>query len=126
MARILVIDDERDVRETLSQALALEGHDVSVAANGKEGLQRIQSERPDIVITDILMPEKEGIETMLEIRRNTPAVKVIAISGGGRMRNMTFLDMASRLGADAIMTKPLLLDELAATVAQFLPSARSA
>jgi CheY-like chemotaxis protein len=85
VARILVIDDDPAVR--LSAKLALEdaGHRVEEAVNGEEGLKRMRANPADLVISDIFMPEKEGLETIDEIRRNHPQTRIIAISGGGRM-----------------------------------------
>ena len=123
MAHILVIDDERNVRESLSQALERTGHRVSLATNGNEGLAELQASRPDLVITDILMPEKEGMETIMEIHREWPEMRIIAISGGGRMSNMTFLDAAQKLGATMVLKKPFSVHELLEAVSQCLGEA---
>jgi DNA-binding NtrC family response regulator len=112
MARILIIDDEELVRETFRQALASDGHDIFLASNGLEGLRVLTQARPDLVITDILMPEKEGVETIIEIRKLHPELKIIAISGGGRVGNMDFLSVAERFGANLILSKPIHIDRL--------------
>ena len=114
---ILVIDDDDMVRGTLVENLRDEGFAVSAADNGVVAMAMLDDgPLPDIVITDIIMPQKEGLETILELRRKYPQVKLIAISGGGRTRGGDFLDMASKLGADAVMAKPLDLEKLGETV----------
>lgn len=115
--RILVIDDEEAVRETIRENLEDCGFHVAEATDGEQGIQLISlGDPPDIVITDIIMPKKEGLETIMEIRRKFPGIKLVAISGGGRTKTMDFLEIAEKLGADAILPKPLDLDELEKTV----------
>jgi DNA-binding response OmpR family regulator len=106
MAKILVIDDDAMVRETVIQILEDNGHQVTAAEDGRCGVALFRSQRPDLVITDIIMPEQEGIQTILEIRRLHAGAKIIAISGGGRMGNTDFLAIARRIGADHSLTKP--------------------
>jgi len=79
---------------------------VPIASDGVRGLRMFRSEQPDLVITDIIMPEKEGIETIREIRGDCPDAKIIAISGGGRIGNMDFLKVAEKVGASEIIAKP--------------------
>lgn len=111
--RILVIDDEEAVRETICENLELCGYDVFEAIDGEQGIQLIDAGAPpDVVVTDIIMPRKEGLETIIEIRKRYPGVKLIAMSGGGRTKTMDFLELAERLGANAILPKPIDLDEL--------------
>src|SRR5260221_4424854 len=88
MIHILVIDDEAAVRTLIRQILEEEGHQVDEATDGEEGLARLQSTHIDLVITDIFMPHKEGIETILALRRQFPNVKIVAISGGGRQSRL--------------------------------------
>ena len=116
MAHILVIDDEEAFREALGKILARAGHRVTLAANGKEGIASVANEHPDLVITDIFMPEKDGIEVTIMLRHTHPAIKVIAVSGGGRRSNFDFLETASQLGAHAALHKPLRMKELLETV----------
>ena len=110
--KILVIDDDCLVRYTLSRILSSSGYEVVTASDGLRGMTVLHNEHPDVVITDIIMPEQEGIDTILQIRRARPHVKIIAISGGGRIRNIDFLKMASSLGADDVIPKPFEADEL--------------
>ncbi len=106
MARILVIDDDEMVRFTLDHILKSGGHEVVAAASGGEGL-RLQRETPfDLVITDILMPEQDGIETIRILHADFPKLPILAVSGGGRMGNMDFLDMARTFGAVMTVPKP--------------------
>ena len=107
MHKILVIDDNVVVRNTIIQMLESEGYAVVSAEDGRRGLSVFRSERPDLVITDIIMPEKEGIETIRDIRSEAPDTKIIAISGGGRMGNTDFLKIARQLGASDVIAKPL-------------------
>lgn len=120
---ILVIDDEQLIRLQIRSALELEGFTVHEAANGIEGLARIAEATPDVVITDILMPDKEGIETILELRRTYPKIRIIAISGGGRTGNKDFLRTAKHLGADRTLAKPFGLAELLRLVREVLTEA---
>ncbi len=106
--RILVIDDEPAVRLLFREKLSLDGCEVLDAANGSEGLAVCRRERPDLVVTDLIMPDKEGIETIMDIRREFPELSIIAISGGGISTSPdTYLDMAERLGARQVFTKPI-------------------
>lgn len=107
-------------------ALEQEGFIVQQAANGIEGLQRIELSVPDLVITDILMPDKEGIETILDLRRRYPSIRIIAISGGGRTGNKDFLRTAKHLGADRTLAKPFGLGELLKVVREVLAEADEA
>ena len=111
-ARILIIDDDTSVRAVIKGALSDAGYEVLEAADGKEGLKSYQNSPTDLVITDLVMPEKEGIETIIELRREFPTVKVIAISGGNRYGSDSNLGMAGRLGARRTLTKPFKIPEL--------------
>jgi len=83
MARILLIDDDAPVRRTLRKMLERQGYEVEEAPDGKAGLTLYQENPADLIITDLIMPEMEGIETIMELRRRFPDVKIIAMSGGG-------------------------------------------
>lgn len=120
MAHILVVDDEAQIRAMLKQTLEKEGHEVFTAANGVEALKLTQENTIDLVITDIIMPEKEGIETILELKRTFPTIQIIAISGGGRIDPMTHLKMAKNLGARYVFKKPVKRDELLSAVRDLL------
>lgn len=120
-ARILVIDDDQAVRKTICENLEECGYDVMQAADGEQGLLFMDTANlPAIVITDIIMPHKEGLETIIEIRKKFPGIKLIAISGGGRTRSTDFLHLAEKLGSDITLPKPLDMDELERAVKSLL------
>lgn len=123
MPNVLLIDDDDLLRTTLRVALDRLGYAVAEARNGQEGL-RLLAERPtDLVITDILMPEKEGIETIMELNRSGRGVKIIAMSGGGRGGACNYLSVAKRLGAAGILEKPFTLEQMSATISRVLGDA---
>jgi CheY-like chemotaxis protein len=106
MALVLVIDDDAGMRRLMVRTLGEGEHRVIEAENGEQGLRLVDEHRPDLVITDILMPRTEGIETIREIQERSPATKIIAISGGGTTHNLMFLDVARAVGANAVLAKP--------------------
>lgn len=106
MAKILIIDDEEQVRSFMRKILQLSGHEVIEASNGKMGLKLYSDNPADLIITDLIMPEKEGIETILEIKGSDPAAKIIAISGGGQVLAEDYLSLAKGLGAFSTISKP--------------------
>ncbi len=120
MAKILVLDDELSILLMIKKMLEKAGHEVNLALNGKEGLELFERSRPDMLITDIIMPEKEGLETIFELRRKYPKLKIIAISGGGRISPDGYLPGAKLLGADMTFQKPLDQKEFLLAVSQLL------
>jgi CheY-like chemotaxis protein len=120
MTRILVIDDEESVRTVLRQMLEKEGYEIEDAENGAVGLKLLHDHLPALIITDLFMPEKEGIETMIEVRKHFPQVKIIAISGGGRMGKLDLLPMSESFGAQRTLVKPFERKELLETVKEVL------
>ena len=112
MARILVIDDDEQVLDMLYESLTREGYDVLKASNGEQGLRLYREESVDLIITDLIMPEKEGIETIIELRQDFPEVKIIAISGGGRIGTKDYLNMAKIFGVQRTFTKPVAREQL--------------
>lgn len=116
MIKVLLIEDDQLVRSTLTEMLIDLGCSVIEAEDGGRGLALLQSENPALVITDILMPNKEGTETIQEIRASKPDLPIVAISGGGVSGDLTFLDYAQRLGANHILQKPIDLNDLEACV----------
>ena len=107
MTTILLIDDDEIFRETLSGVLTMKGYEVVEAGDGRGADATCRNQDIDLVITDILMPNQEGIETIMQIRKECPTMKIIAISGGGRNRPADYLDSAVKLGADLSFSKPL-------------------
>ena len=120
MSAILVIDDDASVREVVSEMLRLEGHTVTIAENGREAIPLLAANTFDLVITDLIMPEKEGIETISEIRRTNNKIPIVAISGGGRLGPGDYLETARYIGADATLAKPFARQELLATIGALL------
>ncbi len=117
MYTILIIDDEPMILEGLQQALELEGHKTYSAANGEDAVSLIEAGlRPDLVITDIIMPEKDGIEVIWSIQEKIPDTKIIAISGGGRISATDHLKIAEKLGANSVLTKPFSTEDLVAEI----------
>jgi CheY-like chemotaxis protein len=116
MWNILVIEDDALARETVVDILKDDGHNVVSAENGAVGLKKFRAARPDLIVTDIIMPQKEGIETILEIRQEYPDAKILAISGGGRIGHTDFLQIAVKLGANGALAKPFSPEELLSAV----------
>lgn len=120
MARILVVEDEDAFRGMLAEILSREKHEVTTAANGSEAIKLARASVFDLVITDLIMPEKEGIETILELRHISPSTKIIAMSGGGRGSAKDYLLAASQLGASRTLAKPFSRQELLDAIAAAL------
>ena len=120
MARILVIDDDEQVLDMLYESLTREGYDVLKASNGEQGLRLYREKSVDLIITDIIMPEKEGIETIIELRQDFPNVKIIAISGGGRAGTKDYLQMAKIFGVQRTFTKPVAREQLLEAIKELI------
>ncbi len=120
MARLLLIDDDDEFRTLLRLTLVHHGHQVFEARNGQEGLAQYALTAPDLVITDIVMPEMEGLDLVMELRKRQPTVKIIAISGGGRIGPDDYLHCASLLGAAEVLTKPFPAMMLLAAIERLL------
>ncbi len=114
--KILVIDDEAEICDMTKLLLERAGHEVVCANNGRIAI-RLLSEQPfELVITDMLMPDRDGLEVMADLRRNHPAVRIIASSGGGRISSDSYLHIARKSGAHALLPKPFTLKELLASI----------
>jgi len=119
MPSVLVVDDEDQIRQLIRETLEQAGYEVQEARDGKEGLERYRSKPADLVIMDILMPDQDGLESIMTLRREFPTSRVIAITGGSDMIGiLNFLDVAKMLGARRTLQKPFemktLLDAAAA------------
>ncbi|MDD5718540.1 MAG: response regulator [Candidatus Krumholzibacteria bacterium] len=123
MATILVVDDNAKVREFLVESLTHSGHQVVTTGHGREAVELVRTHSAQLVITEIIMPEKDGIEVIHELRQVFPNLKVIAISGGGRSDPANYLRSALLLGADRVLAKPFGNSELCAMVDQLLAEA---
>jgi DNA-binding response OmpR family regulator len=119
--KILVIDDDMLLLRTMSRILAADGHDVVTASEGERAMSLFHSAQPDLVITDIVMPGQEGMETILKLRRGDNPVKIIAVSG----TDAEMLETARLIGADDILEKPFRAQELVNRVRALSPSAAS-
>lgn len=120
MYSILIIEDDEFVMNMLKQTFERAGYEVGTASNGRIGIQLYKCKPFDVVITDLIMPDMEGIETILKLRAEYPDVKVIAISGGGRNRPDDYLHLARKLGALRTFTKPVDRDDLLDAVKQLI------
>lgn len=120
MARVLIIDDEEQVRKMIREVLEGAGHEVVEASNGREGMKLYEANPTDVVITDLVMPEQEGLETITKLRRRFPAAKIIAISGAQQKLDLDLLYVAEKLGALRTMEKPFDVRKLLAIVEELL------
>lgn len=111
MARILVVDDEPDVRALFCEILRNAGHTVAEASNGSRALDMVSSAQPDLIVLDIFMPGRDGVEVLIAIRQSYPEIRIVTCSGGGQARIFDFLEMTRKLGADLALLKPILPDE---------------
>ncbi len=117
MKKILVIEDDDMVRNLIKKMLEFEGFSVECASNGKEGFEKYAENSADLVITDLIMPEQDGIETIIQLKKIAPDIKIIAISGGGQLGPgkvdaRDYLDIAKSFGAFCILPKPIDRTEL--------------
>jgi len=120
VSAILLVDDERQVLDVLSEMLRLEGHNVVTAENGVVALEKMKGDPFDLVIADIIMPEKEGLETISDIRKRLPEMPILAISGGGRIGPRDYLEAARHIGANATLAKPFARNEFISMVDSLL------
>jgi YesN/AraC family two-component response regulator len=112
MYDILVVDDEPMIREGLKVALEMEGHRAMTASDGNEAMRLVIESKPQLIITDIIMPESDGIEVITSVKETNPEIKILAISGGGRISAKDHLNIAKQLGATGILAKPFSTEEL--------------
>ena len=123
MRKILVIDDEKLCVELLRWHLQRNGYEVQTAMNGDQALEILGKQPVDLVITDIIMPGKDGLETIRDIRKRWPSTKIIAISGGGMCGTGLYTTLSLKLGAALVMNKPFASEELLKAVTAQLPGA---
>jgi DNA-binding response OmpR family regulator len=121
MARIVVIDDDTGTRRFVARALAQDGHSVREATNGIDGLELATESPPELAVVDVLMPGRDGIETIRELRRRQPSLPILAISGGSDvLKRDELLFDARALGATEVLAKPFALADLRGTVSRLL------
>lgn len=121
MAKILIIDDNEQVRKVMASYLEHDNHEIALAADGKQGISRLQSQTFDLVITDIIMPEQDGLEVLMWLKTQVNRPKVIAVSGGSPSLDLNYLmTMAQRLSADKALQKPIDFETLTTAVRELL------
>ena len=133
MASILLIDDEPDVRDSVAKVLGREGYEVVSAENAKHGLELLGTRTFDILITDIIMPDIDGVQAIQQVRESNPDIKIVAISGGGNfgpksyepqaITTTAYLQAATEAGADRVLTKPFQRADIVDTVRQLVQPA---
>jgi CheY-like chemotaxis protein len=119
--RVLVVDDDADMRLTLKLALELAGYGVDVAANGREALERQKTSPAEVLITDIFMPDADGFEAIDAFRKHFPKTKIVVVSGGAQFSKRDYLPDAALIGADATLQKPFEIDTLLQTLRSLSP-----
>ena len=122
MTRILLIEDDSNLRTLLAEVLTRGGYEVIEACNGEEAVRLFRKAPADLVVTDVLMPEKDGFETLMELRAEKPAPKILAMSGGGELSAAIYLRMAGRLGVDCVLAKPFATAEFLGAVKKLAQS----
>lgn len=120
MPGILIVEDDKDLREMLKISLIRRKFVVCEAENGKEAITHFKPSITDLVITDLIMPDEDGLKVIIKLRELKPSVKIIAISGGGKAGPGSYLNLAKALGADAIYSKPFSINELIAKIEELL------
>ena len=120
MAGVLIVEDDKELREMLKMSLLRRGFVVQEAENGKEAISHFKPLITDLVVTDLIMPEEDGIKVVIKLRELKPTIKIIAISGGGKVGPGSYLNLAKALGADAIYSKPFSIKDLIVKIEQLL------
>jgi CheY-like chemotaxis protein len=120
MPGILIVEDDMDLREMLKVSLVRRKYTVIEAVNGKEAIARFKPSVTDLVITDLIMPEDDGLTVIMKLKELKPSIRIIAISGGGKAGPANYLSLAKALGADAIFSKPFPVNDLIVTIEQML------
>lgn len=120
MSHILIVDDEKSITQLLSQIVEMSGHRCSVAADGYEAIELCRRTTPNLAIVDILMPNKGGLETIVELKRDHPRMKIVAVSGGGFDSPRPLLNWATKMGADKVFGKPFAAMDVMTSVSNLL------
>jgi len=120
MPRVLVVDDEPEIRRLVRRVLEAEGLEVEEAPDGQEAVEACHRRPPDLMVLDLIMPRKEGLETIREVKSDLPSLKIIAISGGGQGQPEGYLNLARHLGAERALAKPFLPMQLVQLVNELL------
>jgi CheY-like chemotaxis protein len=120
MKKILVIDDNENMLKMMCDLLTRSGYNVFSATDGVQGIKALHANTPDLVITDVIMPEKDGLEVIMDLKKHHPGLKSIVVSGGGILEPQAYLPLAKKLGADEVLAKPFRLAELLTLVQKLL------
>lgn len=120
MAKILIIDDDEKIVDILTKVLVGEGHQIAEANDGFSAVKNFHDFLPEMVITDMVMPDKDGTELIFQFKRECPGIKIIAMSGGGIIDADGYLEAAKEIGADAIFKKPFHIKEVTNTIKALL------
>jgi CheY-like chemotaxis protein len=120
MPGILLVEDDKELREMLKMSLIRSGFTVMEAENGKEAIAHFKPLVTDLVVTDIIMPEEDGLKVVIKLRELKPSIRIIAISGGGKVGPGSYLNLAKALGADAIFPKPFSINDLISKIESLL------
>jgi CheY-like chemotaxis protein len=120
MAGVLIVEDDKELREMLKVSLLRRNFTVLEAENGKDAIAHFKPLITDLVVTDLIMPEEDGLKVVIKLRELKPSIKIIAISGGGKVGPGSYLNLAKALGADAIYSKPFSINELIVKIEQLL------
>jgi DNA-binding response OmpR family regulator len=122
MPGVLIVEDDKELREMLKLSLSRRNFTVFEAENGKSAIAHFKPTITDLVVTDLIMPEEDGLKVVIKLRELKPSIKIIAISGGGKVGPGSYLNLAKALGADAIYSKPFSINDLIAKIEQLLES----
>jgi len=120
MPGILIVEDDKELREMLKMSLTRHKYSVLEAADGKDAIFHFKPSITDIVVTDLIMPEEDGLKVIMKLRELKPQLKIIAISGGGKAGPGSYLKLAKALGADAVFSKPFSINDLISKVESLL------
>ena len=120
MPGVLIVEDDKELREMLKMSLLRRHFTVLEAENGKEAITHFKPALTDLVVTDLIMPEEDGLKVVIKLRELKPSIKIIAISGGGKVGPGSYLNLAKALGADAIYSKPFSINDLTTKIEQLL------
>ena len=120
MPGVLIVEDDKELREMLKMSLLRRSFTVFEAENGKDAITHFKPGITDLVVTDLIMPEEDGLKVVIKLRELKPSIKIIAISGGGKVGPGSYLNLAKALGADAIYSKPFSINDLTLKIEQLL------
>jgi DNA-binding response OmpR family regulator len=120
MPGVLIVEDDKELREMLKMSLLRSGFTVMEAENGKDAIAHFKPLVTDLVVTDLIMPEEDGLKVVIKLRELKPSIRIIAISGGGKVGPGSYLNLAKALGADAIFPKPFSINDLISKIENLL------